>query len=121
MFALATLPPNQPRRAGGVSRGCVRIVVWVLVFCGVAGCHKNEAPNESAEPSSSAPWIASGTAPPPRAGMRWIPPGTLVVGTPLDVSPRVADAEMAGEQLVMTGFYVDLYPWPNEAGALPQT
>jgi hypothetical protein len=28
---------------------------------------------------------------------------------------------MAGEQVVMRGFYVDLYPWPNEVGAIPTT
>ena len=42
--------------------------------------------------------------------MVWIPPGVLIAGTPLDKLPRVADEEMAGEQVVMRGFYVDVFP-----------
>ena len=53
--------------------------------------------------------------------MAWIPGGVLLAGTPLDKLPRVADEEMAGEQVVMRGFYVDVYPWPNEPGAIPTT
>jgi sulfatase modifying factor 1 len=53
--------------------------------------------------------------------MVWVPKGTLIVGTPLDKTPRVADAEMAGEQVVMGGFYIDVYPYPDEAGAIPKT
>jgi hypothetical protein len=33
----------------------------------------------------------------------------------------VPDEEMAGEQVVMTGFYIDIYPYPNEPGAIPTT
>lgn len=93
----------------------------LIVALTAAACKKadNSAPAD-ADSGPAPPWAASGEVAPPRAGMRWIPAGTLIVGTPLDVSPRVADAEMAGEQLVMTGFYVDIYPWPNEAGALPK-
>lgn len=88
---------------------------------GLLGCKGGDgAGSIDADVSASAPWDTSGAVQPPRAGMRWIPPGTLIVGTPLDVAPRVADAEMAGEQLVMTGFYIDIYPWPNETGALPK-
>jgi hypothetical protein len=60
-------------------------------------------------------------APPPRPGMVWIPPGVLIAGTPADKLPRVADEEMAGEQVVMRGFYIDTYPWPNEPGSIPTT
>jgi sulfatase modifying factor 1 len=51
--------------------------------------------------------------------MVWIPPGTLLAGTPPRAVPRVADEEMAGEQVVLRGFYIDVYPYPNEAGGLP--
>jgi len=51
--------------------------------------------------------------------MVWIPKGTLIAGTPQDAVPRVADAEMSGEQVVLEGFYIDVYPYPNEPGALP--
>lgn len=53
--------------------------------------------------------------------MVWIPPGVLLAGTPPDKLPRVADEEMAGEQVVMRGFYVDVFPYPGEVGAIPTT
>jgi len=28
---------------------------------------------------------------------------------------------MPGEQVILKGYYVDLYPYPNEEGAIPQT
>jgi len=51
--------------------------------------------------------------------MVWIPAGTLLAGTPKDRIPRVPDAEMAGEPVEMGGFFIDRYPYPNEAGAIP--
>jgi hypothetical protein len=51
--------------------------------------------------------------------MAWIPTGTLVAGTPPDRTPRVADEEMAGVPVEVTGFYIDLLPWPNEPNAIP--
>lgn len=59
--------------------------------------------------------------PEPRPGMMWIPPGVLIAGTPIDRLPRVADEEMAGEQVVMRGFFIDVFPYPNEIGAIPTT
>jgi len=53
--------------------------------------------------------------------MVWIPGGALVAGTPPDSLPRVADEEMPGEQVILHGFHVDVYPYPNEEGALPLT
>jgi hypothetical protein len=53
--------------------------------------------------------------------MVWVPGGVLIAGTPPDRLPRVADEEMAGEQVVMRGFYVDVFPYPNEVGAIPTT
>lgn len=67
------------------------------------------------------PWDAGEPDPEPRPGMMWIPPGVLIAGTPPDRLPRVADEEMAGEQVVMRGFYIDTFPYPNEAGAIPTT
>ena len=59
--------------------------------------------------------------PAPRQGMVWIPPGALVAGTPPDSYPRLADEEIPGEQLILSGFYIDVYPYPNEEGAIPLT
>jgi hypothetical protein len=65
------------------------------------------------------PWALGEPEPEPRPGMAWIPAGVLIAGTPPEKLPRVADEEMAGEQVVMRGFYVDVFPYPNEIGAIP--
>ena len=90
-----------------------------LTALGLAGCGNKVAPPD---PDAGAPpWASNAPTVVPRPGMAWIPKGALVVGTPRDRVPRVADAEMTGEQVVMNGFYIDLFPYPNEAGAIPKT
>ena len=59
--------------------------------------------------------------PPPRKGMVFIPGGALVAGTPPEKLPRIADEEMPGEQVILKGFYIDVFPYPNEEGAIPLT
>jgi sulfatase modifying factor 1 len=94
----------------------------LLLAC---ACGKEESPagrvgaaSASNKPSS----IAPPTAPPtPRQGMAYIAPGALVVGTPPSAYPRLADEEVAGEQLIVGGFYIDVFPYPNEEGAIPLT
>ncbi|MFO0664930.1 MAG: formylglycine-generating enzyme family protein [Polyangiaceae bacterium] len=56
-----------------------------------------------------------------RPGMVWIPDGTLRAGTAPQVAPRVADEELPGTAMPMKGFYIDLYPFPNEPGSIPTT
>ena len=53
--------------------------------------------------------------------MLWIPRGPLVAGTPEGSLPRVADEEMPGEQVILKGYYIDVFPYPNEEGAIPLT
>ena len=53
--------------------------------------------------------------------MVWIPRGPLVAGTPEGSLPRVADEEMPGEQVILKGYYIDVFPYPNEEGAIPLT
>jgi hypothetical protein len=65
------------------------------------------------------PWDSGPRAPAAPDGMVWIPPGALVAGTPQAVLPRIADEEMSGEQVVMKGFFISVYPYPNEEGAIP--
>lgn len=60
-------------------------------------------------------------APTPRKGMIWIPGGALVAGTPPERLPRIADQEMAGEQVILRPFYIDTFPYPNEEGAIALT
>lgn len=59
--------------------------------------------------------------PVPRPGMVWVPGGALVAGTKPDSLPRVADAEMPGEQVILKGFYIDVFGYPNEEGAIRLT
>jgi hypothetical protein len=53
--------------------------------------------------------------------MVWIPEGALIAGTPEGRIPRIADQEMAGQQLVLHGFFIDTFAYPNEEGAIPRT
>ena len=53
--------------------------------------------------------------------MAWIEGGALVAGTRPEALPRIADEEMPGEQVILKGFYIDIFPYPNEEGALSLT
>lgn len=88
-------------------------------------------PEETPSPStSSSAGEGSSLGPPlgppadrpePRVGMSYIPPGALVVGTAPDKRPRRADRELPGEQVMLDGFYIDHFAFPNEEGAIPVT
>lgn len=93
-----------------------------LALC-AAGCGKTpgDRPPDGGTETEAPPWASAEAEPAPRPGMVWIAPGVLIAGTPPERLPRVADAEMAGEQVVMTGFYIDQFPHPNEPGAIPTT
>lgn len=98
----------------GGARTLAAGVSVLVVACGRSGANPVS--------SDAAPtWSASEPEPEPRPGMAYIPAGVLIAGTPPDRIPRVADEEMAGEQVVLHGFYIDLYPYPNEPGAIPTT
>jgi formylglycine-generating enzyme len=96
--------------------------------CGI-GCRSVEERLGSSGPlpsASAAPRPSSSIGPPeslpaPRQGMVWIPPGALVAGTPSAELPRKVDEEMRGEQVILHGYYVDVFPYPNEEGAIPLT
>jgi hypothetical protein len=53
--------------------------------------------------------------------MVWVPKGALIAGTPPGHLPRIADEEMPGEQVILEGFFIDSFAYPNEEGAIPQT
>jgi len=92
----------------------------------LAGCRRDRS-DEQAAVTDDPVTPASGDfgppdpPPPPRRGMVWVPGGALVAGTPPQSLPRIADEEMPGEQVILGGFYVDVYPYPNEDGAIPLT
>lgn len=97
-----------------------RALFALAVFA--TACDASRGASTSPDASTDGPpWSLTNSTPEPRPGMVWIPPGVLIAGTPPDKLPRVADEEMAGEQVVMHGFYVDLYSYPNEVGAIPTT
>lgn len=89
------------------------------------GCRETPArpAPTSVVPADAAPppWQAAAKAPTPPRGMLWVPEGALVAGTPEGRRPRLADQELAGEQLVLHGFFIDMFAYPNEDGAIPQT
>ncbi|MBK7584566.1 MAG: formylglycine-generating enzyme family protein [Myxococcales bacterium] len=115
--------PSERSLAGRPSKSrCVLIAVILLGSVGLAGC-KSKAPGGAAD-AASAPSGSLGppVAPPaPMRGMLWIPGGALIAGTAPDAYPRLADQEMLGEQLILHGFYIDVFPFPNEEGAIPLT
>ena len=97
-----------------------KFVVAALFVLGCMGKRTAPAPSDAGLEDAPA-WATGAQDTTPRPGMAWIPPGTLIAGTPPDRMPRVADEEMAGEQVVMNGFFVDIHPYPNEPGAIPTT
>ncbi len=106
--------PSGP--TADAARRALVAVAWIATGSLVA-CRERATPGP--EPSPSGEWsdaVAVSTSVP---GMAWIPPGTLVAGTPLGQVPRVPDAEPPGVPLELGGFHIDLYPHPNEPGALP--
>lgn len=102
------------------------LLAWSMV--GLVACSRPSEESEalpivkssaSAAPASS---IGRPEPPPaPRQGMVWIAGGALVVGTPPDLLPRKPDEEMRGEQMILRGYYIDVFPYPNEEGAIPLT
>jgi formylglycine-generating enzyme len=94
----------------------------VIVACALSliSCSSRTGSDAADAGADGPPWSVAPAEAQPRPGMVWVPPGPLVAGTPLDKSPRVPDEEMNGEQIVMHGYYVDVYPYPNEQGALPK-
>ncbi len=90
------------------------------------GCRKQESPRGAELDAGVMPAMSGSLGPPasqpaPRRGMIWIPAGALVAGTPPDNLPRIADEEIPGEQVMLRGFHIDIYPFPNEEGAIPLT
>jgi hypothetical protein len=120
------LPDGVPRSPSlrGVLLGASILSIVALVGC--SSCRRAPDPDTSVTDSGAATSGAivirpAGDSGAPRPGMAWIPAGTLRIGTPADRVPRVADEEPAGTPAEMSGFYIDLLPYPNEPGAIPTT
>jgi formylglycine-generating enzyme len=63
--------------------------------------------------------VATDSGTPSVPGMAWIPAGTLKAGTPIGRVPRISEEELPGTDFALHAFYIDLLPYPNEAGAIP--
>src|SRR5258708_21612881 len=97
-------------------------VAAVAVTALLAACGKSRVPRDDAVDRAAIVSAPNAIAPgAPRKGMVWISPGVLRAGTGLEEVPRIADAELPGVEVPLGGFYVDVLPWPNEAGAIPTT
>ena len=131
-LAVASSDRLLGKRTSGVEAGLVlagkRRVVLVLSIVAAASCHDGQSksqPHQAASASAAATldlgFILGDSAPEPRQGMVWIPGGALVAGTPPDAVPRIAHEEMSGEQIILKGFYIDIYQYPNEEGGIPLT
>ncbi len=102
------------------------LLAWAMLGALVA-CSTSPTPDKRAvasalvAPSTSMapPW--STPQPEPRRGMAYIGPGALVAGSPPNSLPRRPDRELPGEQVMLKGFYIDKFAYPNEDGAIPLT
>jgi formylglycine-generating enzyme required for sulfatase activity len=101
------------------------LLVAAPLVVSALGCRDREpdrsAAEAGAEPSATSSLGPPASLPPPQKGMAWIPGGALVAGTAPDAFPRIADEEIPGEQVILKGFYIDVFPHPNEEGAIPLT
>ncbi len=86
-----------------------------------AGCTCNDAAPPAVDADAAPPWDVAAPPVAARPGMVWIPPGTLIAGTPPGQLPRIADEELPGVAIEMGGFFIDRYNHPAEPGAIPLT
>lgn len=115
-------------RAGGLAGSRVRSALVTLALVGLwswwlVGCRESAKRSDTRLVADAAPpWRpAQRVEPTPPSGMVWIPMGELVAGTPPGRVPRVADEEMPGTKLTLGGFFIDVFAYPNEEGAIPRT
>lgn len=104
----------------GRSKNFFLLSAWLL-SCSREGGEPQKRVAPLREAGAPAEWARPDEAPSVPKGMVWIPPGALVAGTPPELLPRKADREMPGEQVVMSGFFMDKFAYPNEQGGIPLT
>jgi sulfatase modifying factor 1 len=109
---------TRRRRLAALRRGALALLA-VLVGCRDSGTPARRVVAEA--PDAAPPWATPAKDPTPPRGMSWIGEGVLSAGTPPGRIPRIAETEMAGEPLVLHGFFIDQFPYPNEEGAIPAT
>src|SRR5215471_20171818 len=120
---------SVPDRPPAACRGWTVCAHLVVVCVAVGGCSRSKDATRdagwltTANEADAFDWplapAPSGEA--PRKGMVYVPAGTLLSGTPKDKTPRLVDREPDGQPVVLRGFFIDEYAYPNEAGAIPKT
>ena len=114
-------------RTGSRAREVVGAVIGAGVLATLASCNRGggararanagtELTKGGVSPDASAAPVAKS-----KPGMAFIPAGTLVAGTPIDRAPRVAEEELPGTKIPLGEYYIDLLPYPDEAGAIATT
>jgi sulfatase modifying factor 1 len=118
---------TAPRRTRGESNVILAAVATGLgVLAMVSACDRGGGAHASGGKglSHGGAAAASGSALPAatkRPGMVYIPAGVLLAGTQVDRVPRVADEELPATRVEMGEFFIDLLPFPDEAGAIATT
>ncbi len=110
---------GRPKRASEMRRGAESVVVIATLVIACGRSRGGDAIGSEGTAFVSAPSAVAPGA--PRTGMAWVPAGLLRAGSAVDEVPNVAEADLPGVDVPMSGFYIDLLPWPNEAGAIPTT
>jgi formylglycine-generating enzyme len=104
------------------SQPCLALAMFgTMIACSTSSTSKHAAPSASAAPTASIAPVWSTPQPEPRRGMAYVAPGALVAGSPPNSLPRRPDRELPGEQVMLQGFYIDKFAYPNEEGAIPLT
>ncbi len=102
---------------------CVLLVPVMAITSGVlGGCDRGARRPDVGGLQADAGLVSAPSATAagsPRAGMVWVPAGVLRAGTPLERVPRIAEEELPGVDVALGGFYIDILPYPDEAGAIP--
>lgn len=96
-------------------------MLGATVACAKSSTSKERetAASSAAPPVADSSWTSM--QPEPRRGMAYVPPGALVAGSPPNSLPRRPDRELPGEQVMLKGYYIDKFAYPNEEGAIPLT
>lgn len=108
-------------------RARIALGLPVAALCAQAcgGCGKSGADLDAAPAPTQDAQVATTTATDASSGgavgMVLVPAGKLRAGTPIDRVPRIAEEELAGAEIDLNAFYIDLFPYPNESGAIPTT
>jgi len=94
--------------------------VAVFLASTFVGCRCEQQQVSGGPRDAAPPWDVTPASEPTRHGMVWIREGVLVAGTPEGQLPRIADEELPGLRVKMNGFFIDIFNFPGEAGAIPK-